>query len=60
VLASVFCDKDGILPLDYLLNKLKLQLVSKCEGELSKGISFRQDNAPHKAVIKKATGRGGL
>jgi hypothetical protein len=52
VLASVFWDKDGILPVDYLekgatitakyhvafLDKLKQQLVSKRGGKLSKGI----------------------
>jgi histone-lysine N-methyltransferase SETMAR len=35
-----------------LLDKLKQQLVSKCQGKLSKGILFLQDNAgPHKAAI---------
>jgi histone-lysine N-methyltransferase SETMAR len=65
VLTSVLCDKDTILLVDYLekcatimtkyyvacLDKRKQQLVSKCQGKLSKGILFLQDNvAPHKAV----------
>jgi hypothetical protein len=65
-LASVFCDQDGILLVDYLekfatittkyyvalLDKLKQQLVSKHQGNLSKGILFLQDNAaPHKVAI---------
>jgi hypothetical protein len=58
----IFSDRDGILLVDYLekgsiimakyyvalLNKLKQQLVLKCQGKLSKGILFLQDNvAPH-------------
>jgi hypothetical protein len=52
VLASVFWDKDGILPVDYLqkgatimakyhialVNRLKQQLVFKRRGKLLKGI----------------------
>jgi hypothetical protein len=64
VLASVFWDKDGMFLVDYpdaaimancyiaLLAKLKQPLAPKCQGKLSKGILFLQDNtAPHKVVI---------
>jgi hypothetical protein len=67
-LASVFLDKDGILPVDYkekgatitakyyvaLLDMLKQQLVSKRRGKLSKGILFLQEKASsHKAAITR-------
>jgi histone-lysine N-methyltransferase SETMAR len=66
VLAPLFWDKEGILPVDYLekgatitekyyvvvLDKLKQQLVSERRGKLSKGILFLQDNvSPHKAAV---------
>jgi hypothetical protein len=66
MLASVFQDKDRILLVHFLekattimakyyialLDKLKLQLVSKRRGKLSKGILFLQDVvAPRKVVI---------
>jgi hypothetical protein len=63
-LASVFWAKDGMFVADYpdatimanyytaLLVKLKQPLASKCQGKISKGILFLQDNAaPHKAAI---------
>jgi hypothetical protein len=56
VWASVFCNRDGILLIDYLekgetittkyyvtfLDKLKQQLVTECQGKLPKGILFLQ------------------
>jgi hypothetical protein len=59
VLASLFCDKDGTLLVDYLkkgaiitakcyiapLDKVNQQMASKFRGNLSIGILFLQGNA---------------
>lgn len=66
MLEPVFCDKDGILLVEYLekgaaitakyyialLDKWKQQLISIGRGKLLKGILFFLDNSvPHKVAI---------
>ena len=65
VLASIFCDQDGILLIDYLpksqtinmkyysslLVQLKDILKEKCQGKVTKGFLFLPDNAlAHQAL----------